>query len=71
MECQGAVFLLSKWYKRSELGLRIAILSCGSMLSNAFGSLIASGILDRMEGVLGRAAWRWYVILLHSQVRVV
>ena len=31
------------------------------MLSNAFGSLIASVILDSMEGVLGCAAWRWYV----------
>ena len=58
---QGAVFILSKWYKRSELGLRIAILSCGGMLSNAFGSLIASGILSGMEGVLGHAAWRWCV----------
>lgn len=55
----GALFLLSKWYKRSELGMRTAILSCGSLISNAFGSLIASGILDGMEGKLGHAAWRW------------
>lgn len=55
----GALFLLSKWYKRSELGLRTAVLSCGLLLSNAFGSLIASVILDSMEGVLGCAAWRW------------
>ncbi|PAV20854.1 MFS general substrate transporter [Pyrrhoderma noxium] len=26
---------------------------------NAFGTLMASGILDGMEGKLGRAAWRW------------
>ncbi|KZT29316.1 MFS general substrate transporter [Neolentinus lepideus HHB14362 ss-1] len=55
----GALFLLSKWYKRSELGLRTALLSCGSLISNAFGSLLASGILDGMEGKLGRSAWRW------------
>ncbi|TFK55471.1 MFS general substrate transporter [Heliocybe sulcata] len=55
----GALFLLSKWYKRSELGTRTALLSCGSLISNAFGSLIASGILDGMEGKLGRSAWRW------------
>ena len=54
----GALFLLSKWYKRSELGVRTAVLSCGSLISNAFGSLIASGILDGMEGKLGHAAWR-------------
>ena len=51
-------FMLSKWYKRSELSQRMAMLSCGSLLSNAFGALIASGILDAMDGVLGYTAWR-------------
>ncbi|KAF9452505.1 MFS general substrate transporter [Macrolepiota fuliginosa MF-IS2] len=55
----GALFLLSKWYKRNELGLRTAILYCGNIISNAFGSLMASGILSGMEGKLGHAAWRW------------
>ena len=55
----GAYFLLSKWYKRSELGLRIALLYCGNIISNAFGSLMASGILSGMNGKLGHAAWRW------------
>ncbi|KAL5487783.1 hypothetical protein ACEPAI_5891 [Sanghuangporus weigelae] len=55
----GALFLLSKWYKRNELGLRTALLYCGSLISNGFGALIASGILDGMEGVGGKAAWRW------------
>lgn len=55
----GALLLLSKWYKRDELGLRTSILFCGLLLSIAFGALIASGILDTMEGVLGHAAWRW------------
>ncbi|KAI0254770.1 MFS general substrate transporter [Lactifluus subvellereus] len=55
----GALFLLSKWYKRSELGLRTALLSCGLVISNSFGSLMASGILSGMQGKLGHAAWRW------------
>ncbi|KAI0005089.1 MFS general substrate transporter [Russula compacta] len=55
----GALFLLSKWYKRSELGLRMALLSCGILISNAFGSLIASVILSEIRGNLGHAAWRW------------
>jgi hypothetical protein len=54
----GALFLLSKWYKRSELGLRTAYLSCGMLTSNAFGSLLASGILSGMQGKFGFAAWR-------------
>ncbi|KAH8118286.1 sugar transporter [Phellopilus nigrolimitatus] len=55
----GALFLLSKWYRRDELGLRSAMLYCGSLLSNGFGALIASGILNGMEGKLGHSAWRW------------
>ncbi|KAF8741122.1 hypothetical protein AX14_005723 [Amanita brunnescens Koide BX004] len=55
----GALFLISKWYKRDELGLRTAILWCGNIISSAFGALIASGILEGMQGKLGQAAWRW------------
>ncbi|KAF8913854.1 MFS general substrate transporter [Gymnopilus junonius] len=55
----GALFLLSKWYKRNELGLRTAILYCGNIISNAFGALMASGILNGMQGKLGHSAWRW------------
>ncbi|KAG1817153.1 MFS general substrate transporter [Suillus subaureus] len=55
----GAVFLLSRWYKRNELGLRTALLFCGNSISNAFGALIASGILGSLDGTLGFTAWRW------------
>ncbi|KIJ70007.1 hypothetical protein HYDPIDRAFT_121289 [Hydnomerulius pinastri MD-312] len=67
----GALFLLSKWYKRRELGERTAILSCGIMISNAFGSLLASAILDVMEGVWGYAAWRWLFYIEGSLTVVV
>ncbi|KAG1788911.1 MFS general substrate transporter [Suillus plorans] len=56
----GAVFLISKWYKSTEIGFRIAILFCGNMISNAFGAVIASGILANMDGgIRAQAAWRW------------
>ena len=55
----GAMFLLSKWYKRSEMGVRSAVLLSGGIISNAFGSLIASAILDLMDGVFELPAWRW------------
>ncbi|EGO19879.1 hypothetical protein SERLADRAFT_453200 [Serpula lacrymans var. lacrymans S7.9] len=55
----GSLFLISKWYKRKEVGLRTALLYCGNIISNAFGALVASGILDGMQGKLGDAAWRW------------
>lgn len=55
----GAFFLISKWYKRNELSKRMTFFTCGAFISNAFGSLIASGILDLMDGVLGYTAWHW------------
>ncbi|EIW75944.1 MFS general substrate transporter [Coniophora puteana RWD-64-598 SS2] len=59
----GALFLLSRWYTPSELGARIAMLCCGSFVGNGWGALLASGILARMGGVLGHAAWRWLFFL--------
>jgi len=55
----GALFLISKWYKRSEVGYRTSLLYAGNLISNAFGGLLAAGILSGMNGVLGHAAWRW------------
>jgi len=55
----GAVFVISKWYRRNEISQRTAFLMCGIFIGEAFGALIASGILDLMDGVLGYAAWRW------------
>ncbi|KAI0767045.1 MFS general substrate transporter [Fomes fomentarius] len=55
----GAIYLLSRWYTRKELGTRSAFLYAGALISNAFGGLLAAGILSRMEGVMGLPAWRW------------
>ncbi|KIJ65885.1 hypothetical protein HYDPIDRAFT_174700 [Hydnomerulius pinastri MD-312] len=55
----GAIYLLSRWYTRKELAFRSAILYAGLLVSNAFGSLWAAGILGNMEGKMGIAAWRW------------
>lgn len=55
----GCSYLLSRWYTKKELAFRSAIFYEGQMISNAFGSLAAAGILGNMEGALGIAAWRW------------
>ncbi|KAJ7143617.1 major facilitator superfamily domain-containing protein [Mycena crocata] len=56
----GAIYLLSRWYTKKELAFRSGILYSGSLLSSAFGALIAAGILTNMEGKKGIRAWRWY-----------
>ncbi|KAF7317476.1 MFS general substrate transporter [Mycena kentingensis (nom. inval.)] len=55
----GGVYLLSRWYTKKELAFRGAILYSGLLISNAFGALMAAGILSRMEGARGVRAWRW------------
>ncbi|KAJ5689504.1 hypothetical protein N7462_003896 [Penicillium macrosclerotiorum] len=59
----GVFFLMSCWYKRSELPPRIALLYGANMLASAFGGLIAAGIVARMEGKMGRPAWEWLFII--------
>ncbi|KAF5348758.1 hypothetical protein D9756_009875 [Leucocoprinus leucothites] len=55
----GAIFFLGRWYKRSELSTRMVYLISGGLISVAFGTLIASFLLDIMDGVLGLPAWNW------------
>ncbi|KAF9075912.1 MFS general substrate transporter [Rhodocollybia butyracea] len=59
----GALLLISKWYKRDELGERTAYLACGLLVANATGSLIASGILKAMDNISGISAWRWLFVV--------
>ncbi|KAL5113494.1 hypothetical protein ACEQ8H_008630 [Pleosporales sp. CAS-2024a] len=59
----GAIYLLSCWYTKRELGVRMALLVSGIVLSNAFAGLISAGILSGMSGVGHLAAWRWLFIL--------
>lgn len=59
----GVLFYLSKWYTKSELNLRMSIFYSGSLLSGAFGNLIAGGILHGLNGSLGVAPWQWLYII--------
>lgn len=59
----GVLFYLSKWYTKGELSLRMAIFYSGSLISGAFGNLIAAGILSGLNGARGMAAWQWLYII--------
>lgn len=54
----GVLFYLSKWYTKRELSLRMSLFYAGSLISGAFGSLIAAGILKGLNGKHGMEAWR-------------
>jgi len=59
----GALFLISSWYKRRELGIRSAILFSATQLGSAFSGLIGAGIQSGLNGALGKASWRWMFII--------
>jgi MFS family permease len=59
----GALFLLSSWYTRAELSHRFAWFYAGAQLANAFGGLVAAGVLGNLNGAQGLAAWRWLFII--------
>ncbi|EXJ58418.1 hypothetical protein A1O7_05843 [Cladophialophora yegresii CBS 114405] len=59
----GVLFYLSKWYTKKELNLRMSIFYSGSLVSGAFGNLIAAGILSGLAGEMGLSAWQWLYII--------
>lgn len=59
----GCLVYLSRWYTRKEMQLRVTLINAGNFAAQAFGGLIAAGILGDMEGDEGLAAWRWLFIV--------
>ena len=49
-------------YVKSEFATRIGVLYIGQQMGNAFGGLIAAGVL-KLNGVHGIAGWRWLFIM--------
>lgn len=54
----GAQYILSLFYKPSELALRTAIFYFGNYFATATGSLIAAGVLH-LGGEHGMSGWQW------------
>jgi MFS family permease len=73
----GIYFLLSCWYTKKELGLRMAILYSGLVMATAFAGLIAAGVFANLDQVMGIAGWRvchesiFSLVSLTSSVTVV
>lgn len=60
----GAVYLLSCWYTRKEIALRVAILYSAQTLAFCSAGLIAAAIYATLEGAHGLAGWQWLFIVL-------
>ncbi|KAL5535436.1 hypothetical protein ACEPAF_3530 [Sanghuangporus sanghuang] len=58
----GIAFYLSCWYKRSELGTRVAFFFTSATVAGAFGGLLAAAIAE-MDGIGGKKGWEWIFII--------
>lgn len=58
----GAIYYLSAWYTKRELGKRIAALYIAQQFGNAFGGLFAAAILQ-LDGHHGIRGWQWLFII--------
>ncbi len=59
----GVLFLMSCWYKPSEVGKRFAIFYSAAVISGAVGGIMAGAITGSLAGAHGIAGWRWLFII--------
>lgn len=58
--------MLSCWYTRKEVGLRVAGLYTANILAQGTAGLIAAPVFANLEGRNGMAGWQWLFIVLAS-----
>jgi MFS family permease len=59
----GIMLVMSRFYKRDQIQLRLALFFTSASLTGAFSGLLASAILG-MDGVAGHRGWKWIFILV-------
>lgn len=59
----GAYYILSAWYTRKELALRIAALYSALILATAFSGLIAAGVFAGLDNTRNLAGWQWLYVI--------
>ncbi|KAK6367905.1 hypothetical protein LTS17_010057 [Exophiala oligosperma] len=58
----GAAYYMSFWYRRDELGIRVAVFFSMAALAGSFGGLLAAAI-SQMAGIGDKPGWAWIFIL--------
>lgn len=65
------MFLMSCWYKQSELSKRVAFFYTASLLAGSFGGLLAGGLISSLNGVAGLPGWKWLFIIEGAATAVI
>uniref|UniRef100_A0A0D2Y1J3 Major facilitator superfamily (MFS) profile domain-containing protein n=1 Tax=Fusarium oxysporum (strain Fo5176) TaxID=660025 RepID=A0A0D2Y1J3_FUSOF len=58
----GAIYLLTCWYTKKEIGKRFCIFYTSGCIAPALGGIMAGAIVKGLEGVRGIPGWRWLFI---------
>lgn len=56
-------FVLGSWYSRSELFKRAGLWFTGNSLGSLFAGVMQTAAYKNLDGVCGRAGWRWGFII--------
>ncbi|RKK42527.1 hypothetical protein BFJ66_g10440 [Fusarium oxysporum f. sp. cepae] len=59
----GAIYLLTCWYTKKEIGKRFCIFYTSGCIAPALGGIMAGAIVKGLKGVRGIPGWRWLFIV--------
>ncbi|KAH7092299.1 major facilitator superfamily domain-containing protein [Paraphoma chrysanthemicola] len=66
----GALFILTCWYTKKEVGKRFCIFYTSGCVSPALGGIMAGSVIASLDGARGIPGWRW-LLLIESVVTIV
>ncbi|KAI0151428.1 allantoate permease [Pestalotiopsis sp. NC0098] len=59
----GFVFIMSAWYKKSEIGKRFSIFFTALCFAGAASGLLSGAVIAGLEGTKGMEGWRWLFLI--------
>ncbi|KAH6880030.1 major facilitator superfamily domain-containing protein [Thelonectria olida] len=59
----GALFVLTCWYTKKEVGKRFCVFFTSGCVAPALGGIMAGAIIRSLDGVRGMPGWRWLLLI--------
>ncbi|CAG9981511.1 unnamed protein product [Clonostachys byssicola] len=59
----GALYVLTCWYTKKEVGKRFCIFYTSGCIAPALGGIMAGAIIKSLDGARGMAGWRWLLLV--------
>ncbi|CAG8394380.1 unnamed protein product [Penicillium salamii] len=59
----GSHYIMGSWYNTHEIGKRTAVFAASGLAGSMFSGFLQGAIYKNLNGVNGRAGWRWLFII--------